>query len=73
MEDESGRVRHAAAPLLAKHAPVTKEMIQLFIQARKDNGRVVSSAGETFFGRLGPNQRDLIPAKPKDYLRRAGR
>ena len=73
MEDESGRVRSAAAPLLAKHAPITKEMIMLFIQASEDNWRAVSYACETFFGRLGPDQRDLIPAKFKDNLPRARR
>jgi HEAT repeat protein len=63
MKDESGRVPSSVAPVLAEHAPVTKEMIQVFIRASDDNWRAVDSACETFFRRLGPEDRKLIPKR----------
>jgi beta-lactamase regulating signal transducer with metallopeptidase domain/HEAT repeat protein len=63
MKDESGRVRSSAAPVLAEYAPVTKEMIQVFLRASDDNWKAVDQACETFFHRLGPEDRKLIPKR----------
>ena len=63
MKDESGRVRSSVAPVLAEHAPVTVEMIQVFIRASGDNWGAVDDACETFFRRLGPEDRKLIPKR----------
>ncbi|MFN0125306.1 MAG: HEAT repeat domain-containing protein [Verrucomicrobiales bacterium] len=69
MRDESGRVRSAAAPPLAEHAPINDETIKLFTEASNDNWKSVSYACETFFARLAPEQRDLIPEKFKGDFR----
>lgn len=63
MKDESGRVRGSVALVLAEHAPVTKEMIQVFIHASDDNWGAVDYACMTFFRRLGPEYRKLIPER----------
>jgi len=63
MKDESGRVRSSVAPVLAEHAPVTKEVIQVFIRASDDNWKEADHACETFFRRLGPEDRKLIPKR----------
>jgi HEAT repeat protein len=63
MKDASGRVRSAVAPVLAEHAPVTKEMIEVFVRASDDNWRPVSYACETFFRRVGPEDRKLVPQR----------
>ncbi len=63
MKDGSGRVRSSVAPVLAEHAPVTKEMIQVFIRASDDNWMGVQNACETFFSRLGREDRKLIPKR----------
>lgn len=70
MKDKSGRVRSSVAPVLAEHAPVTKEMIQVFIRASDDNWRAVDDACETFFRRLGPEDRELIPKRYSQQPRR---
>lgn len=70
MKDESGRVRSSVAPVLAEHAPVTQEMIQVFIRASDDNWRAVDYACETFFRRLGPEDRKLIPKRYSQQPRR---
>jgi len=69
MKDESGQVRSSVAPVLAEYAPVTKEMIQVFIRASDDNWKGVDYACETFFRRLGPEDRKLIPKRYSQQFR----
>jgi HEAT repeat protein len=69
MKDESGRVRGSAARVLADHAPVTKETIDVFIRASEDQYRTVTAACETFFSRLEPKDRGLIPQKFREQAR----
>lgn len=42
---------------------MTQEMIQVFLRASDDNWKEVDSACETFFRRLGPEDRKLIPKR----------
>lgn len=70
MKDESGRVRSSVAPVLAENLPVTKKSIRVFIDASDDNWRGVIDACETFFRRLGREDRELIPMRFKEQLRR---
>ncbi|MDB5336026.1 MAG: lyase domain protein repeat-containing protein [Planctomycetaceae bacterium] len=70
MKDESGRVRCSVAPVLARNAPVTKELIEVFVQASDDNYRNVQMACETFFRRLDSKDKELIPEKFRDRLRK---
>jgi len=61
MKDES--LRYIVAPMLAEQAPVTKEMIRVFVRAADDTWPNVDFACETFFRRLGPEDRKLIPKR----------
>jgi HEAT repeat protein len=69
MNDESGRVRSKAAPILAKNAPVTRELIQVFIYSSADNMKAVTAACRTFFRRVGPDNSDLIPEQYRQRYR----
>ncbi|MCB1099434.1 MAG: HEAT repeat domain-containing protein [Verrucomicrobiae bacterium] len=70
MGDESGRVRSAAAPIVAEYAPVDDDLISIFVQASEDPWKNVQHACETFFSRLGPAQRRLIPERFLDSSNR---
>jgi HEAT repeat protein len=68
MQDESGRVRSSAAPILAEHAPVSRELIDVFIRAADDNWHNVIWACHTFFGRLNPDDYQLVPERYKNRM-----
>jgi len=69
MNDQSGRVRSKAAPILAKNAPVTRELIQVFIYSSADNMKAVKDACRTFFRRVGPDNSELIPEQYRRHFR----
>jgi HEAT repeat protein len=61
MKDEIQSVRDTAAIVLAKNAPVTKEIINVFIGLSEDDRHGVNRACRTFFLRPDLDDKDLIP------------
>lgn len=63
MKDKSGRVRSHVAPVLAKHAPLTPEVKQVFRNAATDNWGGVMNACRIFISRLEPEEQKTFPSR----------
>jgi HEAT repeat protein len=61
MDNESHKVRSAAARALLRIGPVNKQVVLAFIRASRDNTKYVIYATDDFFHLLGPEHRYMIP------------